>query len=433
MKTIKRSTVMRNFFWLFFVLSLNIFTQSIPEYARISNCSVVAGGYYQIPISLCSDNLSAVEATVLSSNKIYFVGDVKLENYSIWGKNQSPIFSNDPLEINAQKLHWGLVLSSPIHGEFSPVSFKIQVENNLNDSSQLFLFWESAIFINKDHQQSNPEKGSSVLTIFNNGVLGGENGILDVLNILDVSSGKIIVSDREKTYLDLDGNFQVNSNDAKHRMWKLFKRINKYPVETGNDTSETYVQAINSENFTIQESNNTVILTLNDIPTNGDLDLKLPKRAWVENPENVYSSMNIGSESTKLSFVNSENSNFKIVVHEAKKEEISISGTINAQSSIVLTSKTEGKTTPAFFKLDQNYPNPFNPSTTISYQLPSSSFVNLKVYDVLGKEVATLVNKEKSTGNYEVKFNASYLPSGVYVYKITTTNFSQTRKMLLVK
>ncbi|TSA28825.1 MAG: T9SS C-terminal target domain-containing protein [Ignavibacteriales bacterium] len=80
-----------------------------------------------------------------------------------------------------------------------------------------------------------------------------------------------------------------------------------------------------------------------------------------------------------------------------------------------------------------NYPNPFNPTTTINYQLPENGFVTIKVYDLLGKEVAVLVNENKSTGYYKVDFNASKLTSGVYVYTITTNNFIQSKKMLLMK
>ena len=85
------------------------------------------------------------------------------------------------------------------------------------------------------------------------------------------------------------------------------------------------------------------------------------------------------------------------------------------------------------FNLFQNYPNPFNPTTTLSYQLPKASNVVLKVYDVLGKEVAELVNENKSAGIYSVNFNASNLPSGLYFYKIQTGDFTEVRKMLLMK
>ena len=85
------------------------------------------------------------------------------------------------------------------------------------------------------------------------------------------------------------------------------------------------------------------------------------------------------------------------------------------------------------FQLYQNYPNPFNPITTISFSIPERSYVNLKVYDVLGNEVVTLVSEEREAGNHTVDFNASDLPSGVYLYKMTSGNYSETKKMLLLR
>ena len=89
--------------------------------------------------------------------------------------------------------------------------------------------------------------------------------------------------------------------------------------------------------------------------------------------------------------------------------------------------------TPVSFELSQNYPNPFNPSTVISYQLSVNSHVKLSIYNVLGMEVKTLVNEEKSVGSYEVRFDANGLSSGVYFYKIQAGEFMQSKKMLLTK
>ena len=85
------------------------------------------------------------------------------------------------------------------------------------------------------------------------------------------------------------------------------------------------------------------------------------------------------------------------------------------------------------FKLEQNYPNPFNPTTNFQYSIASRQFVNLKIFNVLGQEIETLVNEEKPAGNYEVEFNAANLPSGVYFYRIQAGSFNQVRKMLLIK
>lgn len=101
--------------------------------------------------------------------------------------------------------------------------------------------------------------------------------------------------------------------------------------------------------------------------------------------------------------------------------------------TMVTEVKDEQQIVPTQFVLEQNYPNPFNPSTVIGYRLPVSGDVTLKVYDLLGKEVATLVNEEKPAGTYEVIFDASWLSSGVYYYKITAGNYSETKKMVLLR
>jgi hypothetical protein len=88
---------------------------------------------------------------------------------------------------------------------------------------------------------------------------------------------------------------------------------------------------------------------------------------------------------------------------------------------------------PNNFGVMQNYPNPFNPSTTIPFSLPSTSFVSLKIFDVLGKEVATLVNEVKSAGIYKTQWNADHMPSGIYFYRLQAGSFTETKKLVLLK
>ncbi|MDZ7764169.1 MAG: T9SS type A sorting domain-containing protein [Melioribacteraceae bacterium] len=88
---------------------------------------------------------------------------------------------------------------------------------------------------------------------------------------------------------------------------------------------------------------------------------------------------------------------------------------------------------PLNYELNQNYPNPFNPETNIEYSITQNSFVKLKVYDVLGNEITTLVDEEKFPGKHKVKFNADELSTGIYLYKISSGDYTETRKMLYLK
>ena len=119
----------------------------------------------------------------------------------------------------------------------------------------------------------------------------------------------------------------------------------------------------------------------------------------------------------------------------------------NVEFTFQYSSQTTGihnsEIVPITFLLHQNYPNPFNPTTTIEYQIPYSSnykdgergkeFVSLKVYDLLGREVASLVNEQKPAGRYTQHWNASNLPSGMYVYRLQTESFSESKKLVLLK
>ena len=114
---------------------------------------------------------------------------------------------------------------------------------------------------------------------------------------------------------------------------------------------------------------------------------------------------------------------FENVVDAAKTKWEIIRGTLNVSENNL----------PTKFSLKQNYPNPFNPNTKIKYEIAKSGFVSLKIYDVLGREIKTLVNENKNVGTYEIDFDANNLNSGIYFYKLTTNNFSEMKKMILVK
>ncbi|MBK7378892.1 MAG: T9SS type A sorting domain-containing protein [Ignavibacteriales bacterium] len=100
---------------------------------------------------------------------------------------------------------------------------------------------------------------------------------------------------------------------------------------------------------------------------------------------------------------------------------------------IPVTSINEDFSSLTSYSLSNNYPNPFNPSTKINYRIGNESLVQLKVYDVLGNEVARLVDEYKVSGSYEIEFNASQLSSGIYFYKLRAGGFVETKKMILLR
>ena len=114
-------------------------------------------------------------------------------------------------------------------------------------------------------------------------------------------------------------------------------------------------------------------------------------------------------------------------------ENTAITNALNNGTTTIITGVNEVGSLPVKFQLQQNYPNPFNPSTTITFSLPHSTNTSLKVFDMLGREVATLVDGYMAAGSHEVHFNATSLASGIYYYKLTSGNFTEVKKMMLVK
>ena len=176
-----------------------------------------------------------------------------------------------------------------------------------------------------------------------------------------------------------------------------------------------------------------------------------PQLVWSDYPTGpanyykIYKKLNSGSwqfadsvtgrswTDNSLTYSDNQGQNPNRVYYYVKLNGTQTSNTVDAE-----VNKSRGKIIPPVliqiaYNLEQNYPNPFNPATTISYSLKNDGFVSLKVYNILGQQVADLVNENQKTGYYSITFNASNLPSGVYIYSISTPGFNASRKMLLIK
>lgn len=187
----------------------------------------------------------------------------------------------------------------------------------------------------------------------------------------------------------------------------------------GNYTAATITRPVKNEiwlNIDLQNSNNGTMVT------------KYP--GWIDVATITFNI--IGSvDSASLSW-QPNNTNWGIF--DADNATLWANAVFTNLNTQTLTSFTPSVSQiPNDYTLYQNYPNPFNPSTQIKFGIPKSSLVNIKIFDITGKVVATLINDHKEAGFYSISFNASNLSSGVYFYKITANDFSQVRKMVLLK
>ena len=172
---------------------------------------------------------------------------------------------------------------------------------------------------------------------------------------------------------------------------------------------------------------------------NGITDHKQVMRKMLPTPDgqsfsiNLNETKNIPQTITLDPMWDADSLNVVVFVQSVASKTVYQSATISYDELNVTDVQNESSV-PSEFKLEQNYPNPFNPVTSIQYIVGSQSFVTLKVYNLLGIEVATLVNEEKPAGSYEVEFSAKGgSASGIYFYKLNAGEYSETKKMLMIK
>ncbi len=151
----------------------------------------------------------------------------------------------------------------------------------------------------------------------------------------------------------------------------------------------------------------------------------------------LYNENDVNTASTLLNEIENQSSLSTPVELTTAEDDYNVYGSMLASKNGSSLPKIEQMTAaiekPTSYSLDQNYPNPFNPSTMITYQMPNDGFVTLKIYDMLGREVRTLVNGYKSQGRYSVTFDASNLASGIYFYQLKAGDYSSIKKMVLLK
>ena len=241
-----------------------------------------------------------------------------------------------------------------------------------------------------------------------------------------------------QSYLDGGGNLLINGQDIGS---DIFKQGGQSQFAQG--FYHNYLHA----DFVADTGSSFLITGIAGDPIGDGIQFVLSSTLHDRSPDQI--STYDSSATPVLQFLNGPNissikadaGNYRVVYFGIGLEQMTsaIRDTLTARSlrwlmeNVVLGTKENNNNVPTKFSLSQNYPNPFNPSTKIKYSIPTSAFTTLKVYDILGNEVKTLVNGQMQAGSHEIEFNASTLSSGVYFYKLQSDGLIQTKKMVILK
>lgn len=206
------------------------------------------------------------------------------------------------------------------------------------------------------------------------------------------------------------------------------------------DWGRIIISDAKEKSYTLYAVNNKFNLNIYELPPkppSGTFDIRFGSGRIAENINKSFQTIEMTEVEHPIK-LRVENLNLRLLDESGKEinENVKPGDEIKINNTTINKLIVTGKLIPNYYKLEQNYPNPFNPSTTINYSVPASSFVTLKVYDVLGNEISTLVNEEKPSGNYEVEFNVGQtisLSSGIYFYKLSAGPFVETKKMILLR
>jgi hypothetical protein len=191
--------------------------------------------------------------------------------------------------------------------------------------------------------------------------------------------------------------------------------------------------------FTARQEKNSVILewqtgsetdNLGFIIERKETNNEFIERASYANNEELKGA---GNTSVRSDYTFTDNNVVSGVTYEYRISDVDYSGKVEILKTITINITENSTDIPKTYALNSAYPNPFNPTTTISYDLPNSSFVTISVYDITGNLVENLMNENKEAGSYSVKWNASNISSGIYLYRLVTNDFVSTKKLILLK
>lgn len=373
-----------------------------------------------------------------------YAGGLTNSNSRIW-KSTNGGYSWDTIFIGAGQTMWDFGFDAS--GSVYAANFSNGLLKSTNNG-QNFTLIPLSVFNNKNLQGVECGGGGYVFVTTSSGFFRstdfGQTFIETALTglnclpvIVDKDSSNIVyvgVSSATGTGIgfyrstDFGETFSINLNPGKNG-YNIYQRF----------SGELYMITTTSPyNFDVSTNKGLTWTTTGNMP-------QAQRGITVSSLNNVYTSGNGGVFRTTNGGQTFENFNFTIsatpilsytfiaIVNLAVGTSGSSTGGVWIYTEGVIQSVTVNNENASGYMLKQNYPNPFNPSTQLEFGISNVGFVSLKIYDVLGIEIATLVNEIKPSGNYSVEWDAADYPGGVYFYKIQTGTFTETKKMLLIK
>jgi hypothetical protein len=245
--------------------------------------------------------------------------------------------------------------------------------------------------------------------------------------------GDILVGGQQVKFEDLPNDISIPDYETLNsyfisRPFALTDNIDFiYSVEYGVTDSLSAAIALQDDRFAhfkvelIDDQSSEVLGIFDDMTYNSENIMLYEKIAYQVNTQGI------GNRVCRLRLVIEDNLGLHYSISNCYKDQTDL-GKLNLVQRII-----DGINVIKTYALDQNFPNPFNPTTIIKYQIPKAGNVLLKVYDILGSELVTLVDEQKSEGRYEINFDASKFASGVYIYRLNVNDFVNVKKMILLK
>lgn len=355
-------------------------------------------------------------------------------------RNPASEYLNNPVVSKAGNYNSPFILDDTLLQVFNPVTASVKITDSFGNvtgfiNSNILQDIPNSIPIVADNGSETPPYGYSLTADNYSVALNQFTG--DTLEVFFFSGNKSFSYERintEQTETDklfYDGGLSASNPDAQTKSVKILNLINEESQE-----KLTVIKSLElAQNDSVKiENPDSSKIKLISFGSAKEYDIEL--NYVTKNGVGRFGDFNIQlTENTSHTFIPdwTDLSGKELQVLVDTGNDGTIDDTLSLKNEVTGINDEGSLLTPDNYNLAQNYPNPFNPVTTIRYSIPENSNVLLKVYDILGNEIAVLVNEEKQAGVYEIIFNGVGLSSGVYFYKLTAGNFSDTKKLILLK